>query len=116
MSFTIKSGDTLPALAATLTDDANVPVSLTGATVKFEMYTKLDEDATCASTALASRTPIFSTAAVIVVAASGTVRYDWATGNTSVAGDYDGFFVVTPSGGGRWTFPTLGSVPVTVVP
>jgi hypothetical protein len=60
---------------------------LTGSSVKFKM--RLETSATLK----------VDTAAVVVSAAAGTVRYDWAAIDVDTAGDYIGWWEVTLSGG-----------------
>lgn len=101
--FTIKRGDNVPILEATLSDQDG-PINLTGATVKLIMKGK----------GTASGTTISGTC-VIVSAAAGTVSYSWLTGNTDVVGSYDLEFQITYSGGGIETVPNDGYKSVEIV-
>lgn len=105
--FYLKRGDTMPYLVATLSDDSG-PVDLTDATVKFVLRH--------ARTRCATSEPalLFKKPAVVADAASGIVRYEWADGDTDVAGQFDGEFEVTFAAGGRWTFPSSGYIPVSI--
>jgi BppU N-terminal domain len=71
-----------PSLTDTLTSN-NLPVDLSGATVKFRMREE-------ASTTLKT-----DTAAVIVNATAGQVRYDWVAQDVDTAGDYVAWWQVT---------------------
>lgn len=101
MAFSIKAGDLLPSLAATLTDQDGTVENLTGSTVVFRWSLK------------GSRT-YQSAAAAIVSAVDGTVRYDWVTGQTDAPGEYLGEFVVTDGASKDKTFPSTGYIAFTV--
>jgi len=84
--FYIKQNDTKPSIVAQLFQDSS-PVDLTDATVKFHMETTINA------------------AAVVVDAATGTVRYDWEPGDTATAGTFRAEFEVTFNDGSVETFP-----------
>jgi hypothetical protein len=77
--FYIKQGDLLPALAGTFVDETTgAPQSLMGVTtLTFHMRNGAGE-------------VVVSAAANVVDAAAGTFRYDWMSGDTAVAGVFEG--------------------------
>jgi hypothetical protein len=101
MAFTIKQGDTSPALVASLTTGSGQPVSLAGATVLFHIR------GTRSSTAKTAP-------ATVVDAANGRVRYEWTADDTAVAGDFECEFEVTYSDGSIETFPNDDYIEVTI--
>ena len=100
--FFIKKNDTLPDLTATLRDGDFAVVDLTGATVRFNM-----RDAS-------GTVKINNVGASIVVAVDGTVKYEWVTGDTDTAGEFDGEFEVTFGAGGIETFPNATDIRITI--
>lgn len=98
-SFSIKKGDLVPAITATLLQN-NTPIDLTTATgVRFAMrargVTKIDG------------------AAAIVSAAAGTVKYQWVGTDTDTADVYQVEWQITwPAG--KQTIPNSGYDTVTV--
>lgn len=98
----VKQNDSAGTIEATLVDEDEVAVDLTGATVRFHM-----RKAGAASAKV-------NAAATIVTAASGIVRYSWVSGDTDEAGVFSAEWEVTFSGGGRQTFPNWQDDTVTV--
>ena len=92
--FSLKAHDRLPSIQATLLS-GGVAVDLTGCTVKFVMAEKT------------SGVVKITSAATVVTAASGIVRYDWAAIDTDTPGSYQAEWEVTDAGGKKQTFPTL---------
>lgn len=95
----IKQNDTWPAIGEVdpVVLEANgVPIPLTGATVKF-LARKVDDPAT-----------IIEGACDLVSAIDGTVMYQWAVGDTAIAGDYQFEFQITFGDGRVGTAPTDG--------
>jgi hypothetical protein len=101
--FTIKRGDTLPALARTL-GDASGAVDLTGASVRFIMR------------AANRDVVVVDFPAQIVSAVEGKVSYAWRPEDTAVAGSYDAEFEVTFGDGNILTFPNGGNIRISIVP
>jgi hypothetical protein len=116
-TFTIKRNDTLPALEAVLSDD-NGPVDLTGATVYFTM-TQVASSA-CGEDTPASGSAKFKKQGVVVGLQTvgsptrGKVRYEWSGADTDTAGLFAGEFEVHFGVSGRWTFPSVGTIPILV--
>jgi hypothetical protein len=97
--FTIKRGDSSPAIRYALEPDT---VDLTGATVRFQMRVR-------------NGAQVLDAAAAIVTAAGmPTVQYGWQTGDTATAGLYEAEFRVLYSNGAVETFPNQGFILVRI--
>lgn len=95
--FTIGQDDLLPIIAATLKDEQGAAVDLTGASCKFHM-------------GIAGSPAKINATAVIDVAASGTVHYVWASGDTDTPGTYEAEWEVTYTAGSKpITFPNTAT-------
>jgi hypothetical protein len=92
MSYEIKVDDLSPAITATLKDQDDAAVNITGATVTFRWRLKGASSWTSGSASITS-------------GAGGTVSYQWTTGQTATAGTYESEWKVTASGNTR-TFPS----------
>lgn len=75
-------GERSPSVSDTI-KVAGAAFDLTGSSVKFQMRLR------------GSSTLKVDAAAVIVTAASGTVRYDWASADVDTPGEYEGWWLVT---------------------
>lgn len=82
--FYIKSGDTGPAINATLKDSDGDVIDLSGASVRFHMSRQKGRTAT-----------VNYTASVVGTASLGKVSYSWRAGDTATPGTYFGEFEVT---------------------
>lgn len=81
---TFTAGDTSPSLFGTLTINGEV-LDLTGATVKFQMRFANDGRY------------VVNADAVVVTAAAGAVRYDWAEGDLAQPGEFASRWQITYS-------------------
>lgn len=102
--FTIKEGDRLPELEATLYGANDEVAPLNGSTVTFILSDK------------ATGTLLLNSPAVLVDADLGQVKYAWAIGDTDMAGSYRGEFEVTYGDGRRLTFPNDSYIDIKIVP
>ena len=103
MAFIIKQNDTSPSFQVTLLDANDVPILLTGATVRLHVKplnggSNLDVPMT------------------IVNPTGGVVLYDWSTGDTSTAGTYSAEIQVTYSDSSIETFPNDDRIAVVITP
>ena len=88
----VKKGDRYPLLAATLQLEDGTAIDLTSGSVKFRMSNQHGQN-------------LVNTTATVVSAAAGTVRYDWAAGDTDVVGKFRGEFEATLASGRIVTVP-----------
>lgn len=95
--FTIKTGDTMPALNVTLAEyDGTTPIDLTAA-VTVTLRTSRPSGV------------IVEDAMTVVLATAGTVRYQWVAGDTDEAGIHTAEIVVAWPEGPQ-TFPASGTI------
>lgn len=99
LKFTIKRGDTSPALRFALLPEN---VSLAGATVRFQMRSR------------GGATVIDLPAEILTVFEPAVVAHLWAPGETDTPGRYEAEFRVTYLDGTVETFPNLGFIEVFV--
>lgn len=100
-TFYLKQNDTQPALRAQLKDGDDVPIVLTGATIRFHMRT-------------ISGTVKVDAAATIITAANGIVQYNWQAADTNTIGTYQAEFEVTYQDTTIETFPNSGYIRVEI--
>lgn len=112
MAFDIKQGDTEPSIEAEIRDGANPTddepegpiINLTGYTVAFNFRPERKGG------------QLRTGSAVVVDAVAGLVRYDFVSGDTDIAGVWDGEFVATRTANGKQrTFPSGNAVVVWTV-
>lgn len=99
LKFTIKRGDTSPALKFALLPDS---VSLAGATVRFQMRAR------------GGATVIDQPAQILSLFEPAIVTHIWALGETDTPGRFEAEFRVTYLDGAVETFPNLGFIEVFV--
>lgn len=97
---TFVQSDSAPSLSGTLTDPDGNPINLTSASVKFQM--RLADD----------RRYTVNSDAVVVSAAAGTVRYDWAAGDLATPGDYVCQWQITFAGGAIQTTDPANTITI----
>lgn len=103
-TFYIKRNDTLPNLDVALSDDRGRPTDLSSISgVVFNMRSAVDNSA-----------KISGTAASVLDASRGEVRYAWSASDTDTSGTYEGEFQVTFSNGDIQTFPDDGFIQVII--
>lgn len=104
-TFTIKQNDLSPSIQTQLLDGAGDPVDITGNLgVTFHMRLAVDPF-----------TVVIDEAATVVDAATGTVRYDWQSGDTDTNAVYQAEFEVIYADSKPETFPNDSYITVTVV-
>ena len=103
MAFYIKQNDTSPSILATLADANNVPVPLTGVTVRIHIRD-------VAGSLLVDRQ------IEIINPLEGIVRFNWQTGDTATPGTYYAEFEVTYTDDTIETFPNNGKSVIVIKP
>jgi len=102
MAFNIKQNDTSPSILTTLIDGDGLVVDITGNLgVTFHMR---DSEGIV----------VIDTAAVVVDASSGLVRYDWLAADTDTAGVFQAEFEVTYVDGRIETFPNASYIEIII--
>lgn len=104
IDFTLKRGDTSPAIEATLTDENGDAIDLTNASVQFHMEPSDDPDGSTVDAA-----------ATIVDASTGQVAYDWADGDTDEPGYYAAEFAVTYADSSTETYPNYEHLAIKIM-
>lgn len=101
--FAIRQGTTSPSLTATLTDGNGAPIDLTSmVSVTFRMRRVVGG-------------ALVTGAAVVTSPSLGGVRYDWAAGDTAVAGTYKAEFLGTYANGKTTSIPSDPAAPYMTV-
>lgn len=93
--FSIHRGDLLPVLQA-IAKTCSGPVDFTGWTLTFSMSGPREVSGPATGTS------------------AGVLEYTWASGDTTVAGFYEGRFIGTSPSGKQQTFPTKGHLLIEV--
>jgi hypothetical protein len=106
VDHTIKQGDRVPELTATLTDAAGAPVNLTGNVGVVFRLTSVDS---------LTGTPKVNASAVVDSPTLATVHYAWAGTDTDTPGLYFGEFQLTWGDGRTTTFPNDGNLLIKIV-
>jgi len=106
MTFTIKKGDTSPALTATLIDPDGEPAPLALADkVEFFLNTPRSDESISAN---------MSSGVSILDEDEGRVSYSWSSGDTDAVGQREAEFVVTFDNGKVQSYPNDGFIYVIV--
>jgi len=100
VKITMKKGDRLPVIEATIKKKDGTALDLTNATAKFIMVTAKD------------RTGKISASATITDATGGKVKYEWAANDTNTAGDFLGEFEITYADGKKIAAPSEGYIEI----
>lgn len=96
MAFRIKTNDTSPKLAVTLTNSSGNAINLSGCTARFHMK------------AYGQSGLKVQSSATITDAPNGVVEYAWSGTDTDTAGTYYGEVEITYGDGSVETFPNNG--------
>lgn len=101
-TFTIKQGDTLPTLVATLKNPSGQPVDLSSSTVTFRMA---DLNGVLKA----------SGAVTEVDFANGRVSYVWSSDDTDESGNFRAEFEVINEAGKKETYPNTQPITISVI-
>ena len=97
----LKQNDTKPDLQITVNDDQDAAIDVSNTTIAFHM-----NDSTGTSKV--------DSAGTIVTAASGIIKYIWATGDLDTIGTYNAEFQITFSDSSILTVPSKGYLTIVV--
>ena len=101
--FYIKKGNTGPALQVQFQDEDGNAIDITGSS-NLMFYMRNRETGANAVSSYGSTVDV----------TTGTVLYSWSTVDTATAGDYEGEFEVTLSGGQIITFPNYTFIKIKI--
>jgi hypothetical protein len=106
MTFTIKQGDTAPALRATLKRGDGAVVDLTAAE-KVQFLLEDESENVLVDDDLSGNVSL-------VNAPQGVVQYSWKDGETDSTGQKNGEFIVVFESGKKETFPNRNYIYITI--
>ena len=105
--FVVKQGDTLPPIQVNLTTPGDfnelVPYNLSAVTAT--TFTMIDSN---------GNLTISSASAQVFSASTGTIQYNWSSGDTDKTGKYLAQFQLFFSGGTKITYPDIGQLEINV--
>lgn len=97
----VKQNDTKPDIQATVLDDNDTAIDVSGATIEFQM-SSIDG------------TNKISSAGSIVTAASGIIKYVWSADDLDTVGTFNASFQITFSDSTILTIPSKGYMKIIV--
>jgi hypothetical protein len=107
MAFTIKKGDTSPALRATLINpDGSTPAFDLAEDIEF--YVGREDVGNIVSADLESGVQILSKE-------EGTVQYNWSDGDTDISGPYNAEFVIKFENNKEQTYPNSSFIKINIL-
>ncbi len=96
-TFYLKTGDNIP-----LEYEIDTDTDLAAATIKFKMRARAGGEA------------VIDAVAVLASVDPDELRYDWAEGDTDIAGNFVGEFEITSASGQVETWPSVGFIEITI--